>query len=112
MSSNPLPPSMLVSPSTTGMPGGQLAAAAGTAAATVAGSAAGSAGQYEASLHAGVTAGAMCTRVLDRLEAICGHGPGKPFADHIVALVPSDAQAGHDDDGAGGAAPAATGDLA
>jgi hypothetical protein len=80
---------MLVSSSTTGITGGPLAATTTAAATTGTSTTGANTGHYEASLHAGVTTGSMTTRVLDRLEAICGNGPGKPFADHIIALVPS-----------------------
>ncbi|RKP10811.1 hypothetical protein THASP1DRAFT_21526 [Thamnocephalis sphaerospora] len=54
--------------------------------------AASTAGQYEASLHASIAAGAARARLLDRLEAMCGHGPGEPFAEHVIAFIPTDAR--------------------
>ncbi|KAI9592882.1 hypothetical protein BDF19DRAFT_450465 [Syncephalis fuscata] len=102
--SGQLQPNMLVPSSAAGisvgppanLASGSLTAATATTAGVASGGASGgasnasNAGQYEASLHASVTSGNVCTRLLDRLEAICGHGPGKPFADHIIAFVPTD----------------------
>jgi hypothetical protein len=49
-------------------------------------------GQYEASLYANINSNIIRTRLLNRLEAICGNGPGESFTDHVIAFIPSDSR--------------------